>query len=168
LPFYSTEFGLLNVFLGAKYPWLSNPNWVMPSLAILSIWWGAGGSMLVYLAALRAVPKETLEAAEIDGATGLKRFFRITGPAIRPAMIFCTVMGVIASSQVFGQTYIMTGGGPNYSSLTVILYMYQQGFGQYQLGYACAVAYILFVIVVGLTALQFWLFKSRTRKPSAS
>ncbi len=161
---YSTEFGLLNLLLGVKFPWLSNPNWVMPSLSILSIWWGAGGNMLIFLAALRAVPKDTLEAAEIDGAVGLKRFLSITVPSIRPAIIFCVVMGIIGSSQVFGQTYILTGGGPNYSSLTVILYMYQQGFGQYQLGYACAVAYILFLIVVAMTALQFWIFKPRNRK----
>jgi multiple sugar transport system permease protein len=161
---YSTEFGLINLWLGVKLPWLSNPNWVMPSLAILSIWWGAGGNMLIYLAGLRAIPKETLEAAAIDGSTGLRRFWSVTLPGIRPSLVFCFVMSVIASSQVFGQTYIMTGGGPNYSSLTVILYMYQQGFGQYQLGYACAVAYILFLIVVTLAALQFWLFGPRRRR----
>lgn len=169
---YSSDFGLLNYYLnhtGAFFHsiapsvfsgnwevgWLRSTSTAMPAIALLSVWWGAGGNMLIYLAGLKNVPKELLEAAEIDGATPMQRFWNVTIPLIRPTMLFCLVMSVIGSSQVFGQTYILTGGGPYYSTLTVILYMYQQGFGLYQLGYAAAVGYVLFAAVLVFTVLQF-------------
>lgn len=152
---FNADVGLLNRYLGANFPWLGDPRWVMPSLALMSIWWGAGGNMLIYLAALKAVPRELLEAASLDGTTAWRRFWAITIPSIRPAVLFCLVLSVIASSQVFGQSYILTQGGPAYASLTVVLYMYQQGFGQYQLGYSSAVAYLLFLVVFAFTLIQF-------------
>lgn len=175
---YSTEFGLLNYYLGhasaimhgalpkvfpasIKPEWLNNPRTAMPSIALLSIWWGAGGNMLIYLAGLKQVPRELLEAAEIDGASPAKRFWSVTWPILRPTTLFCVVMSVIASSQVFGQTYILTGGGPYHSTLTVILYMYQQGFGQYQMGYAAAVGYVLFAAVMVITLIQFRLLREK-------
>lgn len=148
---YSSEGGLLNYYLGTKVQWLGSPNWAMPSLALMSIWWGAGGNMLVNLAALKSVPSELLEAASLDGANGWQRFRGITWSWIRPAFLFCIIMSVIASSQVFGQSYILTNGGPADSTLTVVLYMYRQGFGMYQLGYASAVAYLLFGILLVLS-----------------
>lgn len=168
----NTDFGLLNYYLeraGAvahalapsvfsgkwSMNWLGSPRMAMPSIALLSVWWGAGGNMLIYLAGLKNVPRELMEAAEIDGAAPLRRFVSVTWPLLKPTTLFCLVMSVIASSQVFGQTYILTGGGPYYSTLTVILYMYQQGFGLYQLGYACAVGYVLFAAVLVFTLLQF-------------
>ncbi len=175
----SAEFGLINHYIGrgvemlnslgpqiisaraASLPWLNSPALAMSAIAMLSIWWGAGGNMLIYLAGLKAVPRELLEAASIDGATPWQRFWRVTWPLLRPTVLFCLVMSVIASSQVFGQTFILTGGGPYYSTLTVVLYMYQQGFGLYQLGYACAVAYVLFVAVFAFTLLQFRLLAVR-------
>ena len=170
------EFGLLNHYLGQaatvmhrvlpgvfpaslKFEWLNNPRTAMPAIALLSIWWGAGANMLIYLAGLKNIPKELLEAAEIDGASPTQRFWSVTWPLLRPTTLFCLVMSVIASSQVFGQTYILTGGGPYYSTLTVILYMYQQGFGQYQLGYAAAVGYLLFIAVLVFTLIQFRLLR---------
>ena len=125
---YSTEFGLLNHYLGQaatvmhrvlpgvfpaslKFEWLNNPRTAMPAIALLSIWWGAGANMLIYLAGLKNIPKELLEAAEIDGASPTQRFWSVTWPLLRPTTLFCLVMSVIASSQVFGQTYILTGGG---------------------------------------------------------
>ncbi len=168
----NTDFGLLNYYLeraGAaahaaapavfsgnwSMNWLGSPRMAMPSIALLSIWWGAGGNMLIYLAGLKNVPRELLEAAEIDGATPTQRFWAVTWPLLKPTTLFCLVMSVIGSSQVFGQTYMLTGGGPYYSTLTAILYMYQQGFGLYQLGYASAVAYVLFAAVLVFTVLQF-------------
>lgn len=162
---YAAEFGLINLGLSAvsqrpiRVPWLTDPNVAMPAIAILSIWWGAGANMLIYLAALRGVPKEILEAASLDGASPVARFWRVTFAQIRPAVLFCFVMSVIAASQVFGQSYILTGGGPAYSTLTVVLYTYQQGFGMYQMGYASAIAYVLFAIVLVLTLLQFRLLR---------
>lgn len=156
---YSSEFGILNYYLriiGLRgVNWLSDTKTAMPSIALLSIWWGAGGNMLVYLAGLKNIPRELLEAAEIDGATSVQRFRSVTLPLLKPTILFCLVMSVIASSQVFGQTYILTGGAPYYSTLTVILYMYQQGFGLYQLGYGAAVGYVLFAIVLVFTVVQF-------------
>ncbi|CAN5698968.1 sugar ABC transporter permease [soil metagenome] len=166
---YAAEFGLLNHTLTGlahekvQVPWLSSPTWVMPSIVILSVWWGAGGNMLVYLAALKAVPAEMMEAASLDGASAWRRFWQIVIPTIRPVLLFCFVMSIIGSFQVFGQSYILTGGGPNYSSLTVVLYMYQMGFGQYQLGYASAVAYVLFAIVLVFTLVTFRILKPDTR-----
>jgi multiple sugar transport system permease protein len=160
---YSAEFGLLNYYLGAKLPWISSPHWAMPSIALLSVWWGAGGNMLIYLAALKAVPKELLEAAELDGAVNWRRFVAVTWPSIRPAALFAIVISIIAASQVFAQTYILTRGGPANSTLTVMLYMYQQGFGVYQLGYAAAVAYMLFLVVLIFSLAQFRLMRTALR-----
>jgi len=175
---YNSDFGLANYYLNRiasaahsaapgvfsanwSVNWLGSPKTAMPSIALLSVWWGAGGNMLIYLAGLKNVPRELLEAAEIDGATPLRRFTAVTWPMLKPTTLFCLVMSVIASSQVFGQTYMLTGGGPYYSTLTLILYMYQQGFGLYQLGYASAVGYVLFAAVLAFTLLQFKLMAVR-------
>ncbi len=163
---YSSESGLLNYYLGTQTQWLGSPTWAMPSIVLMSIWWGAGGNMLVYLAALKGVPKEQLEAASLDGARPGRRFWAVSWPAIRPATLFCLVMSIIAASQVFGQTFILTNGGPADSTLTVALYMYRQGFGMYQLGYASAVAYILFALVLTLSVVQFKMM-SKALRPDA-
>lgn len=158
---YSHDYGLINHYFGTDVRWLEDPRSAMPALALMSIWWGAGANMLIYLAGLRSVPKEIHEAAELDGAGPWQRFWHTTWPWIRPVTLFCLVISVIGASQVFGQSYILTQGNPAYSTLTVILYMYQQGFGQYQLGYASAVAYLLFFMVSLLTVLQFKLLAPR-------
>ncbi len=162
---YSTEFGIINHYLsalgGPRPAWLNSPALAMPSLAVMSIWWGAGGNMLIYLAGLRGIPDEYYEAARMDGAGTWARFRHVTLPLLRPALLFCLVMSLIGSSQVFGQSYILTGGGPHYSTLTVVLYMYQTGFSLYRMGYACAVAYVLFALVLGLTVVQYRLVAGR-------
>jgi multiple sugar transport system permease protein len=168
---YSTEFGIVNHYLsalgGPRPAWLNSPSLAMPSLAIMSIWWGAGGHMLVYLAGLRGIPDEYYEAARMDGAGAWARFRHVTLPLLRPALLFCLVMSLIGSSQVFGQSYILTGGGPHYSTLTVALYMYQTGFSLYRMGYACAVAYVLFALVLGLTVVQYRLVAGRREELAA-
>lgn len=151
---YSHDYGLLNHYLKTDVRWLEDPKFAMPALALMSVWWGVGGNMLIYLAGLRSVPKELHEAAALDGASAMRRFWTTTWPWIRPVTLFCVVMSIIGASQVFGQSYILTQGGPAYSTLTVILYMYQQGFNQYQLGYASAVAYLLFIAVFAVTLVQ--------------
>lgn len=168
---YSTEFGIINHYLsllgGPRPAWLNSPALAMPSLAVMSIWWGAGGNMLIYLAGLRGIPDEYYEAARMDGAGALARFRHVTLPLLRPALLFCLVMSLIGSSQVFGQSYILTGGGPHYSTLTVVLYMYQTGFSLYRMGYACAVAYVLFALVLGLTVIQYRLVAGRREDMAA-
>lgn len=153
---FSRDYGLLNHVLQNDFPWLSSPDWALPSIVLMSVWWGAGGNMLVYLAALKAVPKEQLEAASLDGAASAQRFRHVTMPNLRGVIAFCLVMSVIGASQVFAQTFILTNGGPADSTLTVMLYMYRQGFGMYQLGYASAIGYVLFsaVFLLGLTQIK--------------
>ena len=176
---YNTEIGLLNLYLknmvGAlrtiglplpafePIPWLSKPAWVMPSIALMSIWWTAGGNMVIYLAGIHNIPDDYHEAATLDGASGWQRFWRITWPLLRPTTLFCLVFSVLAAFQIFGQSYVLfaPGSGPARSGLTLALYMYLQGFNQYQLGYGTAVAYLLFAIVLVLTILQFRLLADR-------
>lgn len=173
---YSTEFGLLNQYLRAGHglaasihiagttfhpvPWISDPSWAMPSLALMSVWWGAGGGMLIYFAGLRAIPDIYYEAAEMDGAGPWTRFWRITWPLLLPTTLFNVVVGLIGAFQMFGQSYIMTSGGPHWSTLTVVVYMYQTGFSLFKMGYGCAVAYSLFLVVFVVAAAQFRLLAS--------
>lgn len=176
---YNTEIGLLNVYLetivgGLRHlglplppftpvPWLSKPSYVMPSIALMSVWWGAGGNMILYLAGLNNIPGDYLEAAQIDGANAWHKFWAITWPLLKPTTLFCLVFSVLGAFQVFGQTYVLfaPGSGPGRAGLTLVLYMYQQGFSQYQIGYGTAVAYLLFAIVLLLTAIQFRLLSKR-------
>lgn len=176
---YNTEVGLLNVYLknvvgGLRslglplpafqaLPWLSDPHWAMPSIALMSVWWGAGGNMILYLAGINNIPVDYYEAATIDGANGWQRFRAITWPLLRPTTLFCLVFSVLGAFQVFGQSYVLYGGGsgPGRAGLTLVLYMFQQGFSQYQIGYGTAIAYLLFAIVLIFTAIQFRLFSTR-------
>jgi multiple sugar transport system permease protein len=175
---YNTQVGLLNLYLkgvtdflrsiGLSFlppftpiPWLANPKMVMPSIALLSVWWGAGGNMITYLAGLAAIPDDYYEAARIDGANAGQQFRHITLPLLRPTLLFCLVMSVLASFQIFGQSYVLfaPGSGPARSGLTLALYMYQQGFSQYEIGYGASIAYLLFGMVLLLTIAQFRLFR---------
>ena len=151
--------GVLNYFLGLSHvspkPWLSDPNWALPAFVIMSLW-GIGGGMIIYLAGLQSVPTQLYEAAEIDGAGSWKKFWTITIPMISPTILFNLVMGIIGSFQVFTASYIMTpGGGPGYSTLFYVLYLYQKAFRYLQMGYASALAWILFVIILALTLIVF-------------
>ena len=176
---YNTEVGLLNLYLKAAIaglrhlglplapfqplPWLSDPKWVMPSVALMSIWWGAGGNMILYLAGINNIPPDYYEAATLDGANGWRQFWAITWPLLRPTRLFCLVFSVLAAFQIFGQSYVLFqgGAGPGRAGLTLVLYMYQQGFSQYEIGYGAAVAYLLFAVVLILTGLQFGLLADR-------
>lgn len=174
---YNTQVGLLNLYLGAvvsglrglglrfpppfePIPWLSDPAFVMPSIALMSVWWGAGGNMILYLAGLGAIPPDYYEAATLDGARPWQRFRAITWPLLRPTTLFCLVISVLASFQIFGQSYVLfaPGSGPARAGLTLALYMYQQGFGQYEIGYGTTIAYLLFAVVLLLTLIQFRFF----------
>jgi len=151
--------GVLNYFLGFLHispkPWLSSPDWALPAFVIMSLW-GIGGGMIIYLAGLQSVPTQLYEAAEIDGAGSWKKFWTITLPMISPTIFFNLIMGIIGSFQVFTASYIMTpGGGPGYSTLFYVLYLYQKAFKYLQMGYASALAWILFVVVLVLTLVVF-------------
>jgi len=151
---FNPEFGLLNAGLslvGIKGPqWLYSKTWALPALVIMSLW-GVGGSMVIYLAGLQGVPTELYEAASIDGARAVRRFFAITLPLLTPVIFFMFITGIIGSFQTFTQAYIMTGGGPGNATLFYVLYLYMKGFQQYAMGYASALAWVLFLIVLLLT-----------------
>jgi multiple sugar transport system permease protein len=155
-----TKNGLINMALGLvgipPVPWLSRPEWSKPALILMSLW-GFGGQMVIYLAGLQGISQELYEAAEIDGANGLQKLFRITIPLMTPTIFFNLIMGIIGSFQVFTQAFIMTQGGPLRSTLFYMLHLYNNAFSYFKMGYASAMAVVLFVIILALT-----LFVNRT------
>ena len=160
---YNPEFGVLNFLLkqiGLRGPaWLSSPTWAMPAVIIMSIWRGLGYNMLIYLAGLQGIPDVFYEAAEIDGAGRFAKFRHITIPLLSPTTFLLLILGMIGAFQVFEYTYVMTGGGPIYSTLTLVLHIYNNAFRNFEMGYASALAYVLFFILLLLTLIQFRLQK---------
>lgn len=151
---FNPRYGIINVLLakiGIQGPaWLGSETWAIPALIIMSIW-GVGGGMLIYLGALQGVPTSLYEAATLDGAGAVKKFFSITVPMITPVLLLNMIMGIIASFQVFTQAFVMTKGGPNYATLFYVLYLYQQAFQWFNMGYAAALAWVLFLIILVFT-----------------
>jgi len=155
---FNPQFGLINYLLrsiGLPAPgWLSDPLWSKPAFIVMSLW-GVGGTAVIFLAGLQGVSRSLYEAAEIDGANTVQRFWNITVPMMTPVIFFNLIMGIIGSFQVFTQAYVMTGGGPQDSTLFYVLYLFRQGFGQLKMGYAAAMAWLLFIIILILTVIQF-------------
>jgi multiple sugar transport system permease protein len=150
------QFGFLNTFLrefGIVAPnWLRDPVWAKPAIVILGIW-QLGQTMMIFLAGLQEIPPQLYEAAKIDGANRFQQLFVITVPMMTPTIYFNVVMGIIASFQVFGSAFIMTGGGPVNSTLFYVLYIYRHGFEFLDMGYASAMSVILFLLILALTIL---------------
>ncbi len=155
---FGTQYGLLNgvlASLGVKGPaWLGDPNWVMISFILMSLW-GSGAAMLIYLGGLQGIPSELYEAADVDGAGTTAKFLRITVPMMTPVIFFNLVMGIISALQEFVLPYAMTNGGPANSSLFIVLNLYRNAFQFFQMGYASAIAWVLFVIILILTVIVF-------------
>lgn len=146
--------GLLN-FLGvAPLPWLSSPFLAMPVLILLSIWKQIGFNLVVFLAGLQTIPQSRYEAAMLDGANSWQRFWHITLPGLRPTLIFAIATTSIFTLRSFEQPYVITGGGPLNSTNLLVFYIYNEAFGQFDLGYAAAAATVLLVLTLGLIALQ--------------
>ena len=163
---FSTEFGLLNTALrlfGVEGPaWLGSKIWVLPAFVIMRLW-SVGGGMVIYLAGLQAIPTDLYEAAEIDGANWWQRILRITLPMLSPTIFFQLITGVIFSMQIFTEAFIMTDGGPANASLFYMLYLYRQAFSFFKMGYASALAWVLFVAILLLTVIlfataKFWVY----------
>jgi multiple sugar transport system permease protein len=153
------KLGLINYMLsqvGIAGPgWLTDRDWAIPSIILISLWSSVGGGrMIIFLAGLQNVPKELLEAAEIDGANGWQRFRNVTVPLISPVILFNFILGVIGSFGVFSLAYIATDGGPNYATWFFMLHLYYNAFSYFQMGYASALAWIFFVIIFILSYLQ--------------
>lgn len=153
------QVGLVNYALhevGISGPgWLTNRNWAIPSLIMISLWAGIGGGrMIIFLAGLQGVPQELYESAEIDGAGPIRRFIHVTIPMISPVILFNLILGVIGSFNVFALAYVGTNGGPNYATWFFMLHLYHNAFSYFQMGYASALAWIFFVIIFVLSFVQ--------------
>jgi len=161
---FNADSGLLNysisLFSGipiADCPkWLASEAWSKPALIIMSFW-GVGGSMIIYLAGLQGIPLALYEAAEIDGASKWQQFWTVTLPGLSPVIFFQLIIGIVYSFQIFSQVYVMTDGlgGPADSTLVMVLYIYQKAFKYYQMGYASALAWVLFIVIMCASYLQF-------------
>jgi multiple sugar transport system permease protein len=157
---FNPQMGVINGLLwlfGIRGPgWIYSEAWVIPSFILMSLW-AVGGSMIIYLAGLQGVPTELYEAASIDGAGKVRSFFAITLPMITPVLFFNLIVGMISSFQVFTSVFVMTRGegGPNNASLFLVLYLYRHAFKYFDMGYASAIAWVLFAIIMLFTLLVF-------------
>ena len=153
---FNYRFGLLNnilAILGVQGPdWIGDQRWALISLAVMSLW-GVGGGIIFYLAGLQTVPKHLLEAAKIAGAGWWRRLFTITLPSMSPILLFSLLTNLIGGLQTFTSSYLMTNGGPNNATLFYAFYLYQNAFKYHKMGKACAMAWILFFIIMALSFL---------------
>ncbi|MDB5082269.1 MAG: sugar transporter permease, partial [Chloroflexi bacterium] len=161
---FATDAGLINQILkiiGIEGPaWLYDQNLTMPAVIVVSVLKNVGLNMVIFLAALHDVPQLYYDAAKIDGASRWKTFTNVTLPMISPAVFLATVLTVIGSFKVFGQIYVLTGGGPGTSTYVLVYYFYKQAFQFFEYGYASAIAFILFLIILCLTVIQ-WNMRKR-------
>ncbi len=157
---YHPRFGLLNLVLGwvglPAIDWLGSPRWSMPAIILLAVWKNFGYNMVVFLAGLQNIPVTLYEAARIDGAGWVRQLRHITLPMLAPTFLFVGVITMIGYFQLFTEPYVLTRGegGPVNSTLSVVLLMYKQGFRYWNMGYAAALAFVLFAVILGVTALQ--------------
>ncbi len=155
---FHPHFGVLNHFLsivGITGPaWLFDEMWAKPALIIMNLW-GAGGGMLIFLAGLQGIPTQLYEAAELDGASIWGKFWRITMPMLSPTIFFVLVTNIIGSFQVFTSSYVMTAGGPNNATMMYVLWLFNLAFQQFNMGFACSLAWVYLLIMVAFTALVF-------------
>ncbi len=147
--------GVAKLFGGNAANFLGDPHWAMAALVLMSVWQGFGYNLLVFSAAIDNIPVSLNEAATLDGVGPWRRLRSITLPMISPAMFFASTMTIITTFQVFAQPYLLTGGGPGISTTTLVLFIYRQGFSAFSLGIASAAAWVLFVIILIITAVQF-------------
>lgn len=152
------NYGLVNGLLGrigVHGPlWLQSTKWALPSLILMSLW-GVGGPTLIYLAGLQGIPTDLYEAVALDGGGAWAKFVTVTIPQMSPVIFFNLILGIIAGFQVFAQPLIMTNGGPRYATLFVVLYLYQNAFRDFQMGYASAIAWVLFMAIMAVTLVTF-------------
>ncbi|MFA7289932.1 MAG: sugar ABC transporter permease [Melioribacteraceae bacterium] len=156
---YHPRFGLLNYvlsFIGVgPFDWLGDPNLAMPAIILMAVWKNFGYNMIIFIAGLQNIPEELYEAASIEGASGWQKFKSITIPMLAPTTLFISVITMIGYFQLFAEPYIMTQGGPLNSTLSIVYYMYQEGFRWWNIGYSTALAFMLFIIILIGTLIQF-------------
>lgn len=153
------DYGLLNQIIrqlgGESVGWLTNPDQAMWSVGIATYWWTAGFNMILFSAGIKQISKEIYESSQIDGANFFQTLFRITIPLVKPTAALCLILQVIASFNVFGQVYVMTGGGPHGRTRVLTQYIYEAGFRYFKMGYSAAMAYILFLIILVISIIQY-------------
>lgn len=164
---YHPRFGLLDAALGtvglAPVDWLGDPKWAMPAIIVVAVWRSFGYNMLIFVAGLQRIPVQLYEAAELDGAGTWSRLRHITLPQLAPTFVFVGVITAIGFFQLFAEPYVMTQGGPLKSTLSMVLYMYEEGFRWWRLGSAAAIAFVLFALVLSITLVQLRLQRERTQ-----
>jgi multiple sugar transport system permease protein len=152
---YHPRFGLLNYGLSlfgiGPIDWLGDPRWAMPAIMLMAVWKNFGFNMVIFIAGLQSIPGRLYEAASIDGAGAWAQLRHVTVPMLAPTFVFVGVMTMIGYWQLFAEPYVMTNGGPASSTLSLVLLMYKEGFRWWNMGYAAAVAFVLFAIIFGLT-----------------
>jgi multiple sugar transport system permease protein len=157
--FYNLEFGFFNYLIkslgGQPIPWLSEKSLAMPSIVLMSLWWTAGGTSVILLAALQQVPQMYHEAASLDRATSWQVFSKITIPLIRPVLLFSVLTSTIGAFQMFPQASLLTGGGPELSTRGVVQYIYENAFNNYRLGYAASMSWMLTLVIMVFGVIQF-------------
>jgi multiple sugar transport system permease protein len=155
---YHPRYGLLNYALGlvgiAPIDWLGDPLLAMPALILMAVWKNFGYNMIIFIAGLQSIPEQIYDAARIDGANRLQQLRYVTLPLLAPTFLFVALLTMIGSFQLFAEPYVMTQGGPSNSTLSVVLLMYEHGFRWWNLGYAAAIAFLLFAIMLAGTVLQ--------------
>jgi multiple sugar transport system permease protein len=153
-----TRYGLLNYALAhiGIHPidWLGDPHWALPAIIVFAVWKNFGYNMVIFLAALQSIPADLYEAARLDGASLWQEFRRITLPMLRPTLLLVSILTVAGYFQLFAEPYVMTQGGPLQSTVSVLYFMYEEGFKWWNLGSASAVAFLLFLMILAVTALQ--------------
>jgi len=167
---YQPGFGLINDALTriglSEVAWLTDERVAMIAIVLTTTWWTVGFNFLLYLAALQAIPRELYEAASVDGSSSFQQLWHITLPMLRRTTGLIIVLQLIASLKVFDQVYLMTGGGPNFSTRPIIQYIYETGFTSYRIGFASAISYMLFALIVVVSIAQFKLFPAREESAS--
>jgi ABC-type sugar transport system permease subunit len=157
---FNDNYGIINAALNAvgigSVPWLSSSKWAMTSLVIATLWIRLGFNMVVYLAALQSIPAELYDAARVDGAAAWKRFRHITWPLLGPTTFLLVIINIIYSLHVFDLIYVMTGGGPGFSTTVLVQYIYQMAFTEGQMGYASAIGVVLYLLLLVFTVFQWW------------
>ena len=156
---YHPQYGFLNYILGwvgiGPISWLSDPQWAMPAIILMAVWKNFGYNMLIFIAGLQNIPVELYEAAYLDGAGPLRRFWSVTLPMLAPTFLFVGVITMIGYFQLFAEPYVMTNGGPLRATTSLVLLMYEEGFRWWRMGVAASVAFVLFIIILIWTLLQF-------------
>jgi multiple sugar transport system permease protein len=153
-----TKYGLVNWALGglhiAPIDWLGDPRWSMPAIVLFAVWKNFGYNMIIILAGLQTIPEELNEAARIDGASAFQRLIHVTLPGLAPVLLVVSILTMAGYFQLFAEPYVMTQGGPVESTVSILYFMYEQGFRWWNLGFASAIAFVLFAIMFALTLLQ--------------